>query len=125
MSRSNSAFFVALKSFAKGGNRALKLGEVAHGVFAQTGTLDDSAGATFRAVGFLTALILWSFGLVWLFFALASIARRARFPFNIGWWGFTFPLGVFAVCTCEMGAALPSTFFRILGTVCTGLFFPP
>ncbi|KAE8346832.1 voltage-dependent anion channel-domain-containing protein [Aspergillus arachidicola] len=46
-------------------------------------------------VGFLVALILWAFALVWLFFALASIVRCKSFPFNIGWWGFTFPLGVF------------------------------
>lgn len=86
-------------------------------VFPQTETLEASSGETFHSVGFLIALIMWSFGLVWLFFALASIARCKSFPFNIGWWGFTFPLGVFAVCTCEMGSALPSRFFRILGTV--------
>lgn len=79
--------------------------------------MDAEAGSIFYTVGFLGALILWSFGLVWLFFALASIVRSKTFPFNIGWWGFTFPLGVFATCTCEMGMELPSKFFRILGTV--------
>ncbi|KAK1150041.1 Plasma membrane sulfite pump involved in sulfite metabolism [Aspergillus melleus] len=109
--------FLPLGPLGQGGYGALKLGEVAHAIFPQTETLEASTGETFHSVGFLIALIMWSFGLVWLFFALASIARCKSFPFNIGWWGFTFPLGVFAVCTCEMGAALPSRFFRILGTV--------
>jgi tellurite resistance protein TehA-like permease len=61
---------------------------------------------------------LWSFGLVWLFFASASIARAKTFPFNIGWWGFLFPIGAYASCTCQLGAELPSSFFSILGTVC-------
>ncbi|KAE8349890.1 voltage-dependent anion channel-domain-containing protein [Aspergillus coremiiformis] len=97
--------------------RILKLGKAAQSIFPQTQTLHPSSGEIFYAVGFLTALILWSFALVWLFFALVSIVRCKSFPFNIGWWGFTFPLGVFATCTCEMGKELSSEFFRVLGTV--------
>ncbi|TVY82994.1 Sulfite efflux pump SSU1 [Lachnellula suecica] len=59
---------------------------------------------------------MWGFGLVWLFFALASISR-SRFPFNMGWWGFTFPLGVFTVSTATIGKELPSTFFKVLATI--------
>lgn len=98
-------------------NRAMKLGKSAQTIFAQTHTLEASSGSTFYTLGFLVALILWSFGLVWLFFASASIARCRSFPFNIGWWGFTFPLGVFAASTCQMGRELPSEFFKMLGTV--------
>lgn len=75
-----------------------------------------SAGQIFYVMGVVTALIMWGFGLVWLFFALASITRN-RFPFNLGWWGFTFPLGVFAVATTTLAKELPSTFFQILGTI--------
>lgn len=35
----------------------------------------------------------------------------------MGWWGFTFPLGVYALSTILIGEELPSKFFRILGTV--------
>ncbi len=28
---------------------------------------------------------------------------RDGMPFNIGWWGFTFPLGVYAVATLTLG----------------------
>lgn len=96
----------------------MKLGAAAQVIFPQTHTLEGSAGSTFYVMGFLTALILWAFGLAWLFFASASIARCKRFPFNIGWWGFTFPLGVFAASTCQLGRELPSRFFAVLGTVC-------
>ncbi|KAL5358893.1 sulfite efflux pump SSU1 [Aspergillus floccosus] len=109
--------FLPLGPLGQSGFGILRLGKVAREVFPQTDTLDAEAGAIFYTVGFLSALILWSFGLVWLFFALASIVRSKTFPFNIGWWGFTFPLGVFATCTCEMGRELPSQFFRILGTM--------
>lgn len=100
----------------------MKLGQCARDIFPKTHTLEQSSGSTFYTLGFLTALITWSFGLVWLFFASASIASSRTFPFNIGWWGFTFPLGVFAASTCQMGKELPSTFFDVLGTV--SLFFP-
>lgn len=97
--------------------RAMKLGQCARDIFPKTHTLEQSSGATFYTLGFLVALILWAFGLVWLFFASASIVYSRTFPFNIGWWGFTFPLGVFAASTVQMGAELPSGFFNVLGTV--------
>jgi hypothetical protein len=34
-----------------------------------------------------------------------------------GWWGFTFPLGVFAVSTCTLAVEVPSKFFKVLGTI--------
>lgn len=35
----------------------------------------------------------------------------------MGWWGFTFPLGVYSLSTMLIGEELPSLFFRVLGTV--------
>lgn len=98
---------------------AMKLGECAEKIFPQTKTLEQSSGPIFYTLGFLVALILWAFGLVWLFFASASIVRSKGFPLNIGSWGFTFPLGGFAASTVLIGDQLPSTFFKILGTVST------
>ncbi|KAJ5300461.1 short-chain dehydrogenase [Penicillium atrosanguineum] len=109
--------FLPLGPLAQGGYGAMKLGQCARDIFPQTHTLEESSGATFYTLGFLVALILWSSGLVWLFFASASIAYSRSFPFNIGWWGFTFPLGVFATSTVQMGTELPSRFFNILGTI--------
>jgi len=65
---------------------------VAQKVFPQTKSIFATAGDIFYVVGFLTALILWGFGLIWLFFALTSIFYTKKFPFNIGWWDLPFPL---------------------------------
>lgn len=59
---------------------------------------------------------MWGFGIVWLFLALAAITRH-KFPFNLGWWSFTFPLGVYATATTQIAVELPSRFFRVLGTI--------
>ena len=103
----------------------MQLGKVAMDIFPITHTLPLSptggsvnAGQFLYIIGWLTATVMWGFGLVWLFFAAASITR-SRFPFNMGWWGFTFPLGVFATSTTQMAKELPSEFFKVLGTVGT------
>lgn len=95
-----------------------KLGQVSQRIFPRTGTLHSTIGDFLHDFGFVIGLLLWGFGLVWLFFAVASILRTLRFPFNLGWWAFTFPLGVFSTCTNQLGQDIPSLFFRVLGTVC-------
>ena len=69
------------------GYAVMQLGTMAMKTFAETRTLIPKAGETFYAVRVLVALVLWGSGRVWLYFALASIAR-SRFPFNTGWWEF-------------------------------------
>jgi hypothetical protein len=102
-----------------GGYTIMYLGSVSRTVFPQTQFFHDLpvAGDIFFVLGGFIALIMWSFGLTWLCFALASIYKMRPFPFNMGWWGFTFPLGVFAVSTIQFGVQMPSLFFRVLGTV--------
>ncbi|KAK8910614.1 hypothetical protein QC760_001554 [Botrytis cinerea] len=112
--------FLPLGPLGQGGFALMQLGKVSLTLFPQTNTLPaipaPGPGPIFYTLGFLFALTMWGFGLLWLFFALASISR-SRFPFNMGWWGFTFPLGVFTTSTVMIGAELPSRFFRVLGTV--------
>lgn len=110
--------FLPLGPLGQGGFALMQLGKVSLTLFPLTHTLPlvPSPGPILYTLGFLFALIMWGFGLLWLFFALASISR-SRFPFNMGWWGFTFPLGVFTVSTTMIGEEIPSRFFRILGTV--------
>ena len=115
---------------------AMMLGKASMDVFPKMGTLGtaselDSSSATFQlegdavgvmagevlyVVGWLVALIMWGFGLAWLFLAVASISR-SRFPFNMGWWGFTFPIGVYAMSTMTLGRKMPSLFFEVSGIV--------
>lgn len=71
------------------------------------------AAEVLYVVGLFAGLVMWGFALVWVCFALISLATTHRFPFNMGWWGFTFPLGVWATCTGALAANLDSSFFRV------------
>lgn len=111
--------FLPLGPLGMGGYTIMYLGDVCRDVFPQTQVFHNLAvaGDIFYVLGVFVALIMWSFGLTWLCFALASIYKSRPFPFNMGWWGFTFPLGVFAVSTMEFGIQMPSMFFKVLGTI--------
>ena len=108
--------FLPLGPLGQGAFGIMKMGSVAMKLFPKTGVLIPNAGEIFYVVGFLIALVMWGFALAWWFFALASILR-SPFPFNIGWWSFTFPIGVFATATVTLGQEMPSKFFSVLGTV--------
>ena len=77
--------FLPLGPLGQGGFAIMQLGKVSMEIFPKTATLIPHAGDILYVLGFAVALIMWGFGLVWLFFALASISR-SKFPFNMGWW---------------------------------------
>ncbi|KAL7815053.1 voltage-dependent anion channel [Trichoderma aethiopicum] len=113
------SMFLPVAPLGQGGFAIIQLGKVAAEVFPKTGTLGKMgthSGEILYVVGWIVGFIMWANGLAWIFFALASISRR-RFPFNIGWWGFTFPLGVWAGATIAIGQEMPSRFFNVLGTI--------
>jgi tellurite resistance protein TehA-like permease len=111
--------FLPLGPLGMGGYTIMELGKVALHLFPQTGTLNPAnlAGQIAYCVGFLLALIMWGFGLIWLGLALFTIHNAQPFPFNMGWWGFTFPLGVYSASTLQLGQEMPSRFFDVLGTI--------
>ncbi|KAH6719485.1 sulfite efflux pump SSU1 [Leptodontidium sp. MPI-SDFR-AT-0119] len=98
------------------------LGKLARNLFPVTHSLSKvkDAGDLFYAVGFLVGLIMWGFSIVWFFVAVVMIATSGGFPFNMGWWGFIFPVGVFTLLTISIGEELESQFFKILSCVLTG-----
>ena len=112
--------FLPLGPLGQGGFAIMQLGKVARLVLPlipdSLGGLGGVAGTDLYVFGFAVAIIMWGYGLVWLFFALASVSR-SKFPFNMGWWGFTFPLGVYTVSTTTIARELPSTFFKVLGMI--------
>jgi tellurite resistance protein TehA-like permease len=112
--------FLPLGPLGFGGFSIMLLGSVARTLFPETGFLHPAAGDTVYILGFFLALLMWGFGLVWLIFALATIWKSRPFPFNMGWWGFTFPLGVYSASTIQLGTEMPSIVFRVLGTVSRG-----
>lgn len=109
--------FLPLGPLGFGGYTILYLGKMAAEVFPKTNTLDPIAGQVLYILGFIIALVMWSWGLIWFALALAAIHKSRPFPFNMGWWGFVFPLGVWSVNTIEIGLCMPSLFFRVLGTI--------
>lgn len=76
-------------------------------------------GEIASGLGLIGGVILWGVGVWWCLMAVLITARYLRngIPFNLGWWGFTFPLGVFALTTLKLGAVLHLGFFSALGTV--------
>jgi C4-dicarboxylate transporter/malic acid transport protein len=76
-------------------------------------------GAIAQGVGVLAGILLWGFGLWWLLLAILITIRyfRAGVPFNLGWWGYTFPLGVYALATLRLGTTLHAIVFTAAGTV--------
>lgn len=80
----------------------ITLGDAATKAFA--GTALQSVAGVARDFGVLGALLLWGAGLWWLACALLFMwrYRREGLPFNLGWWGFTFPLGVYTLATFNL-----------------------
>ncbi|KAJ5098940.1 hypothetical protein N7532_005941 [Penicillium argentinense] len=109
--------FLPLGPLGQGSFGIQKLGKSAQTIFPKTSTLSASTGAIFYSVGFLIGILLWASGVVWLSFAVATLIKSRKFPFNMGWWALTFPLGVFTTSTCTIGQELPSRFFSVLGTI--------
>lgn len=110
--------FLPLGPLGQGSFGIMQLGKEMLRVSRQVNFMPEAeiAGQVFYVAGVFVAFVLWGFGLLWLFFALSSISRN-RFPFNLGWWGFTFPLGVFSTATTTFAKELPSVFFKVLGTI--------
>ena len=85
-----------------------------HGALAQMAQFAQMAGL-------MVALILWGFGLWWMCMAIFFTLRYLRegLPFNMGWWGFTFPLGVFNAATYLLADKTGFWIFAPLGAIFT------
>ncbi|OAQ61096.2 sulfite transporter Ssu1 [Pochonia chlamydosporia 170] len=113
--------FLPVAPLGEGAYAIFQFGKVSSQLFPETKTLGAfsdgaSSGHTLYVLGWLVCLIMWAYGLAWLFFAIISIIKYRRIPFNIGWWGLTFPMGVWTSATLSLGNEMSSTFFSYLGT---------
>jgi tellurite resistance protein TehA-like permease len=70
-----------------------------------------------RAAGLAYGLPVWGFGLYWLTLAILITVRAARthFPFALGWWAFTFPVGVMTTGTYALYTRTGATVFAVAG----------
>ncbi len=111
--------WLALGPIGTGALGMLVLGSDAPAILAANGL--GQIGAVAQGIGTIAGLLLWGFGLWWLALATLITIRywRAGIPFNLGWWGYTFPLGVYTVATFKLSTTLQLGFFGIVGTVLT------
>ena len=113
--------FLPLGPLGQGAFVLIRLAQAGQKSFAVTGFLgSENAADIVFVISTIVALMLWGMGLWWLFHGMYSvIARRlhGRLRFNMGFWGFIFPLGVFNSATYALTEAIPSVFFSYLAMV--------
>ncbi|GLK81771.1 TDT family transporter [Methylopila turkensis] len=109
--------WLALGPIGTGALGMLVLGHAAPEILAASGL--GQFGLIAEGVGLVAGLLLWGYGLWWLAMALLITFRYLRegLPFNLGWWGYTFPLGVYAVATLRLGSVLPIPAIHGFGVV--------
>ncbi|POF41978.1 C4-dicarboxylate ABC transporter [Pseudomonas laurylsulfativorans] len=113
--------WLALGPIGTGALGMLVLGGDAPLIFAANGL--PGVGEIAAGLGLVAGITLWGFGLWWMLMALLITGRylRAGIPFNLGWWGFTFPLGVYSLATLKLASTLSLTFFSVFGCVLVAL----
>ncbi|WPC25974.1 TDT family transporter [Pseudomonas moraviensis] len=108
--------WLALGPIGTGALGMLLLGGEAPAIFTANGL--PGVGEIASGLGLVAGVTLWGFGLWWMLMALLITVRYLRdgIPFNLGWWGFTFPLGVYSLATLKLASILSLTFFSVFGT---------
>lgn len=94
--------WLVLGPIGTGSLALLVLGQAAGPTFAGTPLAEAAHFA--QPFGLLGGLLLWGYGLWWWGMAWLFTLRYLRdgLPFNMGWWGFTFPLGVYTAATLTL-----------------------
>jgi C4-dicarboxylate transporter/malic acid transport protein len=107
--------WLALGPIGTGALGLLVLGAAAPAAFARVGM--PAIGEVARGIGIIGGAIMWGYGAWWLLLAVLTTIRYIRegMPFNIGWWGFTFPLGVYAVATLTLARQTQIGFLAATG----------
>jgi C4-dicarboxylate transporter/malic acid transport protein len=99
--------WLALGPIGTGALGLTVLGSASPAVLAAHGL--GAVGPVAQGLGVVGGLMLWGYGLWWAALALLITVRYLRegLPFNLGWWGYTFPIGVYAVATLKLANILP------------------
>ena len=113
--------FLPLGPLGQGSYGIVQLSSVGLKVFPVVNFIgDDTSARVIHDLSVIFGLIIWGFGVWWLMHGVLAVGLRCaqgHLSFNMGFWGFVFPLGVFASATVALGRALPSAFFGYLAMV--------
>jgi tellurite resistance protein TehA-like permease len=111
--------WLALGPLGTGSLGLMVLGRDAPGILGAVGL--QNIGAVAQGIGVIGGLIIWGYGAWWLIMAAVITLSYVKegLPFNLGWWGFTFPLGVFVLATLALGVQTGVNSFAVLGGVLT------
>lgn len=109
--------WLALGPIGTGAFGLIVLGGDAPAAFAAAGL--GEVGRVAFGLGLVGGLMMWGFGVWWLALAVLKTLHYARsgMPFNLGWWGFTFPLGVYSLATLALARTTGLAFFQVFGAV--------
>jgi tellurite resistance protein TehA-like permease len=109
--------WLALGPIGTGALGLLLLGEDAPVIFAAAGL--PGVGKVAVGLGIIGGTMLWGYGAWWLLLAVLKTAWYLPdgMPFNLGCWGFTFPLGVYSVATLALARATRLSFFSVTGGI--------
>ena len=113
--------FLPLGPLGQGVFGLIQLSQAGKVSYTDTGFLGQSAASeTIFDISTIFGIMLWGFGLWWLVHGVYSVLARSvhgHIRYNMGFWGFIFPLGVYTAATIALAKALPSAFFDILSMV--------
>ena len=107
---------LALGPIGTGALGLLLLGAAAPRVFTAIGM--PMIGDVAQGIGVIGGSVMVGYGVWWFLLAVLTTGRyliREGMPFNIGWWGFTFPLGVYAVAVLALGRQTHLGFITVFG----------
>ncbi|MFY9657149.1 MAG: C4-dicarboxylate ABC transporter, partial [Methylocystis sp.] len=107
--------WLALGPIGTGALGLALLGADAPSIFAANGF--GGLGDVALGLGIIGATLMWGYGVWWLSLAVLKTLRyfNEGLPFNLGWWGFTFPLGVYSLATLALARATHLAFFSVIG----------
>ncbi|KAH0260974.1 sulfite efflux pump SSU1, partial [Aureobasidium melanogenum] len=114
--------FLSLGPLGQGSFGILQCGKAAKMIFPKLTLLPSEAGTILYIMGLIMGLVIWAMAIPWMCFAVGSVLRlKFRFPFNIGWWAFLYPVGGVASATITLSAELDSAFFGVIAEVLTAI----